>query len=160
MSVKSGAKSFIRKSLDHKTHLAARFGATYFVTICCRDRNVNSLCHASVANAIFETAKIYHRQQCWYLILLLLMPDHLHAIVSVGEETSLSSLIGNFKRATAKFAGVEWQRNFFDHRLRHDESMESKAAYIRQNPLRAGLVSPESEWTYVIDRNVMDVAVR
>ena len=88
------------------------------------------------------------------------MPDHLHAIVSVGEETSLSSLIGNFKRATAKFAGVEWQRNFFDHRLRHDESMESKAAYIRQNPLRAGLVSPESEWTYVIDRNVMDVAVR
>jgi putative transposase len=109
---------------------------------------------------IFETARIYHGRQDWYLVLLLLMPDHLHALVSIGGETKLSSLIGSFKRATARYAGIEWQRNFFDHRLRHVESLESKAVYIRRNPVRAGLVSVERDWPYVIDRNLLDVAVR
>ena len=49
---------------------------------------------------------------------------------------------------TAKLSGVEWQRNFFDHRLRHDESLTEKFAYICQNPVRAGLIQNEADWPY------------
>src|SRR5205814_7592098 len=37
----------------------------------------------------------------------------------------------------------------FDHRLRHDESEAEKFEYIRQNPVRAGLIREEDEWPYV-----------
>jgi hypothetical protein len=45
------------------------------------------------------------------------------------------------KRITAKIAGIQWQRNFFDHRLRHNESKAEKYDYICQNPVRAGLAA-------------------
>jgi putative transposase len=161
MSLSSPLKPFIRKPLDHSAHFAAQFGAIYFVTICCRKRDRNQLCHRPVAEKIFKTAAIYDERQQWYLVLLLLMPDHLHTLVSIGGETSLSKLIGHFKRATTKFAGVHWQRNFFDHRLRGDEGPVAKAAYIRQNPVRAGFVVKEEEWPYVLDRTTLEkMAVR
>jgi putative transposase len=142
------SKTFIRRSLDHRIHFAGRFGATYFITICCREKGRNSLCHKNVSQEIFKTAAIYDAQQLWYLELMLLMPDHLHALISIDGDASLSSTVGNFKRATAKFASIEWQRNFFDHRLRHDESFEDKAAYIRNNPVRAALAINEEKWPY------------
>ena len=56
----------------------------------------------------------------------------------------------DFKRITAKIARIHWQRNFFDHRLRHDESEAEKFEYIRRNPVRAGLIRWEDEWPYVL----------
>ena len=154
------SKDFIRRSLNHKIHFAGRFGATYFITICCREKVRNSLCHEKVAKEIFKTAAIYDDRQLWYLELMLLMPDHLHALISIDGDASLSSTVGNFKRATTKFASIEWQRNFFDHRLRSDESFEEKAAYVRNNPVRARLATNEDKWPYVLDRAEIEVAVR
>ena len=89
------------------------------------------------------------------------MPDHLHGLISIGEDVSLSETIANFKRAASKFAGVSWQRNFFDHRLRASESTIAKADYILQNPVRAGLVTEEEDWPYVLDREKLErTAVR
>jgi putative transposase len=80
----------------------------------------------------------------------LLTPDHLHALLGVDGQTSLAQLIRDYKRITAKIAGVEWQRNFFDHRLRHDESLAEKLAYICHNPVRAGLIRNEDDWPYIL----------
>jgi putative transposase len=161
MSLSPPAKPFIRKPISHQAHFAARFGATYFVTICCRERGRNQLCCKAIAEKIFKTAAVYDRQQTWYLILLLLMPDHLHALVSIAGGTSLSKTIGAFKRATTKFAGVHWQRNFFDHRLRANEGPIGKGDYVRQNPARAGLVANAEDWPYVLDRDALEkMAVR
>jgi hypothetical protein len=43
-----------------------------------------------------------------------------------------------------------WQPGSFDRLLRSDESAEQKWQYIRQNPVRAGLVQEWSEWPYRI----------
>jgi putative transposase len=79
------------------------------------------------------------------------MPDHLHMLIAVEGDAILSNLVRDFKRITAKTARIRWQRNFFGHRLRHDESEKEKADYINQNPMRAGLISPDGTWPYVID---------
>ena len=97
-----------------------------------------------------NTAHIYHEQARWNLNLLLLMPDHLHALIGIDGQTSLAQLIRDYKRITAKIAGVRWQRNFFDHRLRHSESLAEKFAYICQNPVRAGLILSENDWPYIL----------
>src|SRR5437879_8700728 len=77
------------------------------------------------------------------------MPDHLHALIGIDGRDSLSQIMRHYKRITAKLAGVQWQRNFFDHRLRDDESLAVKFAYICQNPLRAGLIREQQDWPYM-----------
>src|SRR5437016_11955812 len=74
----------------------------------------------------------------------------LHALIGIDGRDSLSQIMRDYKRITAKIAGIRWQRNFFDHRLRHDESLAEKFAYICQNPIRAGLISGEQNWPYVL----------
>jgi hypothetical protein len=49
---------------------------------------------------------------------------------------------------TACALGIRWQRDFFDHRLRRDESFDEKALYINRNPVRAELCAPEATWPY------------
>jgi REP-associated tyrosine transposase len=146
----------VRQALDHTGGFHARFGATFFITICCQHRGVNQLCREEAASVIFETAKRYHVAERWYLELILLMPDHLHMLIAIEGDTDLSDLIRDFKRITAKTARIRWQRNFFDHRLRHDESEDEKAEYIRQNPIRAGLIETDQEWPYVMDSDDLD----
>ena len=160
MSDQATPKSFIRKSLDHEPHFAARFGATYFITICCRKKGENQLCKNNVRDSIFATARLYDESSAWYLDLMLLMPDHLHALIAINADASLSKIVGNFKRATSRFAGIQWQRNFFDHRLRCSESADEKWAYIMNNPVRSRLVHESDVWPYVLDRRQLDVAVR
>jgi hypothetical protein len=53
--------------------------------------------------------------------------------------------------------GEIWERGFFDHLLRSEESYAQKWAYVQQNPVRAGLVTRMDDWPYqgeiiVIDR--------
>jgi hypothetical protein len=54
--------------------------------------------------------------------------------------------LGGPRSATA--ATALWQREFFDHVLRSDESYSEKWNYVFDNPVRAGLVSTTQEWKY------------
>jgi len=41
-----------------------------------------------------------------------------------------------------------WQREFFDHVLRSEESYAQKWEYVRQNPVRAGLTTRADDWPF------------
>jgi REP-associated tyrosine transposase len=99
---------------------------------------------------LFETARRYYDTQKWSVKMLLLMPDHLHMLVGITGNADLSNLVRDFKHITAKIARIRWQRNFFDHRLRHGESEIEKFEYIRKNPVRAGLIHAADDWPYVL----------
>jgi hypothetical protein len=87
----------VRKHLDHSTHYAARFVATFFITICCETRAVNQLCRKPAAAVLFETARRYDVAQKSHLKVLLLMPDHLHMLLGVPGDANLSNLMRDFK---------------------------------------------------------------
>ncbi len=80
---------------------------------------------------------------------MLLMPDHIHFLVSFMDRASFSRVIGDWKHYLSRTYAIDWQDNFFDHRLRKDESLGGKADYILQNPVRAGLVTKPEDWPYV-----------
>jgi putative transposase len=67
-----------------------------------------------------------------------------------GPDASMERVIRNWKRYTTNHVGICWQRDFFDHRLRSDESFDEKAAYILNNPVLAGLVARFEDWPYQI----------
>ena len=48
----------------------------------------------------------------------------------------------------ATFPGPHWQKGFFDHVIRSEESYEQKWVYVRDNPVRAGLVRSAEDWPY------------
>jgi REP element-mobilizing transposase RayT len=140
-----------RKSLPHEIPLwVDPQKEIYFITINCEMRETNQLVTDKVATALFET--IRHRQDnnLWWPHLFLLMPDHIHALISFPQsDKPVKLIVRKWKEWTAKTLGINWQRDFFEHRLRHDESRREKADYILQNPVRKKLVTRSEDWSFV-----------
>jgi putative transposase len=147
----SGMEISSRKSLHHGIPLWLNpQNEIYFISINCQIRHQNQLALPDISERIFETVR--HRQEnfIWWPHVFLLMPDHLHALLSFPpSEKSVQSVISKWKEWTAKKIGIGWQRDFFEHRLRHDESRREKANYILQNPVRKKLVRKPEDWRYV-----------
>lgn len=77
------------------------------------------------------------------------MPDHLHALITFPKDGEFTKVLTNWKEIVAKRTTTRWQRDFFDHRLRSDESLQEKANYIREDPVRKGLVTRPEDWKFV-----------
>jgi putative transposase len=138
-----------RKKLPHERPLWLRPEAQiFFITVCCEPRGKNQLCSPKVARAIFDSVEFRNQNFVWYAHLVCLMPDHLHALISFPYERPMKQVIADWKRFLTTNFKVEWQRDFFDHRLRKQESYREKADYIRANPVRAGLIESSEEWSY------------
>ncbi|HVT72894.1 MAG TPA: transposase [Lacunisphaera sp.] len=82
----------------------------------------------------------------------VLMPDHVHLFVAIGNGNDLSSGVKSLKNSLSKCRRGEgcssprWQKGFFDHVLRSGESYEEKWEYVRAHPIRAGLIPEDGEW--------------
>jgi len=75
-------------------------------------------------------------------LAFVLMPDHLHWLVQLGDHAEIHKVVGRVKSLIARrLDGAVWQPGFYDHALRKDEDIATVARYIVANPLRAGLVS-------------------
>jgi mono/diheme cytochrome c family protein/REP element-mobilizing transposase RayT len=120
----------------------------FFVTVCCEPRSKNQLCYPKPAQAIFDSIEFRNQNHVWYARLVCLMPDHLHALISFPYERPTKQIMTDWKRFLATKLKIEWQRDFFDRRLRKEESYREKADYIRSNPVRAGLVTRPEERPY------------
>ena len=138
-----------RRALPHDPpQFIGTSDAIFFITICCQPKGRNHLCHEEIAETLFASARFYRDRHVWGVPLLLLMPDHLHMLATFGPDASMTKVVRNWKRHASRGAGIRWQRDFFDHRLRNDESFQEKAAYILNNPVRAGLVARIEDWPY------------
>jgi len=138
-----------RKTLPHGIPSWVGDGSEYFITISTTPRETNQLCLPDTAESIRRTLAFYQDRGDMWMHLLLLMPDHLHAILSFSRDPGMQGTMASFKKYTSRTLGISWQSGFFDHRLRDDESCVEKAHYIRMNPVRAGLCASPEEWPYV-----------
>jgi REP element-mobilizing transposase RayT len=96
----------------------------------------------------------------------VVMPNHVHLLLAPlrdedGWPFPLVDILQCLKGATAHRinrllyrAGPVWEEESFDHVLRSDESLRDKCEYMRQNPVKAGLVGrPEDyRWLWVNPR--------
>jgi putative transposase len=117
----------------------------YFVTFCTLHRR------PLLAN---EQAHGNFRSYCTHAInrnvgvgRYVVMPEHVHFFVRGDEEFELGMWIRGLKRAILREPGL-WQPGFFDHILRSDESYSEKWDYVRNNPVRAGLIPDEEKWPF------------
>ncbi|MGQ0621307.1 MAG: REP-associated tyrosine transposase [Panacagrimonas sp.] len=130
-------------------------GQVYHVTTATADRHnwFTDLALARVVARALNAPELLgdSRTLCW-----LLMPDHLHWLVQLGELATLPQLVARVKQATAsrinlrlqRLGAPVWAPSFHDHALRRDEDVETVARYIVGNPIRAGLCASEREYSH------------
>ncbi len=108
------------------------------------------LTEPAVAGALLESVRFYSAQRRWHFAIFLLMPDHCHALLAFPADRRMTRVIGDWKHWHARQTGVNWQENFFDHRLRSDAEWEEKFRYIRNNPVVKGLCKSPAEWPWQV----------
>jgi len=87
------------------------------------------------------------------LLAWVLMPDHWHGLVQLGETGKLSPLVQRLKANSARRLPIDmarpvWGRGFHDHALRQEEDMRTVARYIVMNPVRAGIARSPRFYPY------------
>ena len=125
----------------------------FFLTLCAHNRRIIlanphahdmflTFCQSSAEKAGVEVGRY------------VLMPDHLHVFVCAEDSRFVSHWVGSLKKFMAKgwrlagMAGPFWEKGFFDHVLRSGESYSQKGEYVRDNPVRSGLVKEIQAWLY------------
>jgi REP element-mobilizing transposase RayT len=142
-----------RKKLPHVIPQWVAEGSWFFITINCVPPGKNQLCRADTGDAVLATMSFNHERFVWHCRLCLLMPNHLHAIMAFPREPGMATTIKNWKKFVAGKYGVDWQRDFFDHRLRDHHELEEKTSYILMNPVRKGLCQQPEDWVWVYRPN-------
>lgn len=119
-----------------------------FLTVCTRHRS----CWLIDVNVHRHLIEAWELSQTWMVGRYVLMPDHLHLCCSpLVEAVEIEGWVTFWKRQFRRLhqnAGQRFQTGCFHHRLRRQESYEERWDYVRENPVRAGLVKQPDEWTY------------
>lgn len=82
-------------------------------------------------------------------LAFVVMPDHLHWLMQLGDVVTLSTCMRNVKTLSALRIGKAiWQPGFHDHALRSEEDLAGIARYVVANPVRAGLVQKTGQYSH------------
>jgi putative transposase len=127
-------------------------GSSYFVTTkCAQGRTLFQV--TELASIMLETIFAYRDSGAYLLHEFVIMPDHLHLLLTPNRQTSLEKAIqlikgGSSHRIRAlRGSKIEiWQKGFYDWTIRDAEDWRIKAEYIRQNPVRALLAAKAADW--------------
>ncbi|MEK7698978.1 MAG: transposase [Planctomycetota bacterium] len=84
----------------------------------------------------------------------VVMPNHVHAVLTPKSPHTLSSILHSWKSFTAKEAnsllgrkGCKfWQRESYDHLVRDEDDFFLACNYTVNNPVKAGLCQKTEEW--------------
>ena len=146
-----------RKSIRLKNYDYTKNGL-YFVTICIQNREHLLGEIIDGQHTIYDSGKMIHL--IWNNLgkhikgvttyEFVVMPNHVHGIISLENSSlNLSEIIRRFKTFTTRqyikhvgnsqwqpFSKRLWQRNYYEHIIRNEESLEKLRIYIENNPLK------------------------
>ena len=85
----------------------------------------------------------------------VVMPDHLHVLLTPGESTTIEKAIQMIKGGSAHRIGLEkpnkfpiWHAGFHDRWMRNAEEYRRSKKYIEQNPVEAKLVDRPEDYVF------------
>jgi REP element-mobilizing transposase RayT len=140
----------------HLPHLEVP-DATYFVSFSCLDRLELPAAARDLLMAEIRSLD----KEAIDLDAAVVMPDHAHAIFRVIGTPTLTQILKSIKGRSAhrineitERQGQVWTQESFDHVVRNEAEWEEKMEYVRQNPVKNGLVSSPAQykWLYVRSR--------
>jgi putative transposase len=143
-----------------------RQAGVYFVTTDTWER------YALFINTVFAGIVVEQIVSCrdrgfYKLHAFALMPEHLHLLLTPGDDTTVEKAVQMIKGGSAHRIGIErpqqfpiWHRGFHDRWIRDAEQFRNAKSYIEQNPVKANLVEAAREymWSSANGKVVLDLS--
>ena len=139
-----------RRTSALHAHRWSQPAMVFFVT-CCTEGRREGLTASPGANTVCDLVAASDGERDTSTYAFTVMPDHVHWLFALGARLSLGRVIARLKaksRIAMAAAGIEWQRDFFEHRLRIEEAIEPYGLYVFLNPYRASLIQTDEVWPY------------
>lgn len=124
----------------------------HFITFSCYHRL--KLLDSDAARATFE--RELERVRRWYGCFItgyVLMPEHVHLLISEPERGELSLVIQMLKQITSRQLRPLsqprfWQVRYYDFPVWTEAKRIEKLRYIHRNPVRRGLAARPEDWPW------------
>jgi putative transposase len=107
------------------------------------------------AMLLIDVLRSYVATRKFELHDFVIMPDHLHLLMTVNSNMSIEKAVqlikGGFSYRLKKefgYMGEVWQEGFSEARVDDEQSFQRCREYIAQNPVKAGLVSAAEDYPY------------
>ena len=108
------------------------------------------------ARFVVNSLRYVERARQLESLCFVIMPDHLHWLLSLGNTSNLSQVVADVKRRSGyrinqhnhRTGSAVWQPGFHDYALRDEDEIKDVARYIVANPLRAGLVQKIGDYPF------------
>jgi putative transposase len=128
---------------------------SHFVIFSCY-RRLPILGEVRIRDLFLECLERTRRSYQFRVYGYVVMPEHVHLLVSEPEGELLAKAIQALKIAVARRAvyyrsdetTTFWQKRYYDHNVRSHESFEAKLRYIHRNPVKRGLVAKPEDWKW------------
>jgi putative transposase len=126
-------------------------GVFHFVTFSCYRRSpLLARCHGYEA---FEHELESARRDYGFVVAgYVLMPEHVHLLLSEPGKSSLAVVLQLLKQQTSRGLKKEdhrfWQRRYYDFNVWSEEKRIEKLRYMHRNPVKRGLVQKPEDWPW------------
>jgi len=97
------------------------------------------LLNNDVAKVVEDALKFYENKK-YDLVEWVIMPNHVHVLIKVHNDISLTKIVHSWKSFTANKAneilgrkGKFWMEDYFDRYIRNDEHFYATVKYIQEN---------------------------
>src|SRR6186713_1907982 len=119
-------------------------GARYFLTQVTPDRQP-WLAAPRTRDVFLAVLRAWHSERHGRILAAMLMPDHVHVLIELGEGLPVDQIITSWKSTARRGAGYAetFQRDFQGHKLRESEQAEDYGLYMFLHPYRARLLKAE-----------------
>ena len=127
-------------------------GCLHFITFSCYRRL--PLLDSLAAKETFEAE--LERVRAWYGCYItgyVVMPEHVHLLISEPERSKLSVVIQMIKQITSQKLRAQhlrrfWQVRYYDFPVWSEAKRIEKLRYIHRNPVKRGLVERPEDWKW------------
>ena len=127
-------------------------GDLHFITFSCYHRKVKlgTGARREVVERALEQAR---RQYAFFVTGYVVMPEHVHLLVSEPEQALLSRAIQSLKQAVARRLALRssepfWQARYYDFNVFTEQKRIEKLRYMHRNPVKRGLVQHPKDWAW------------
>ncbi len=124
----------------------------HFLTTSCFHRRPKFV--SPQARTTFESSLEQVRQQYGLLVYgYVVMPEHVHLLVSEPERDTLARAMQSLKQSVARRLALRaansfWQARYYDFNVWSEMKCVEKLRYIHRNPVQRGLVARPEDWVW------------
>jgi len=104
---------------------------------------------------VMQTQLVESHGSTCNLIEWCVMPNHVHVLIKLLDDTPLNEIVKRWKAVSALHinrtsgrSGSLWMEDYHDRYIRDMDHFLNARAYIRRNPVKAGLCKKPEDWPW------------